>query len=147
MLTERFDPDRLVEKACEAADSDDFGGDDGWRDGLARLTDGLVGEARLSPLGVEIADADIMRALTARTDERLRTTLQRVLTEYSAKIYDPARALPGAENMPEKTLAALAATLTNTFDGAAIVGAVLAAPEVDVQQIPLLAALLSDAYG
>ncbi|HME48221.1 sulfotransferase [Mycobacterium sp.] len=66
MLSERFDPDRLVEKACEAADSDDFGGDDGWRDGLARLTDGLVGEARLSPLGVEIADADIMRALINR---------------------------------------------------------------------------------
>ena len=85
--------------------------------------------------------------IAARTDEKLRTTLQRVLTEYSAKIYDAARALPGAENMPEKTLAALAATLTNTFDGAAIVGAVLPAPEVDAQQIPLLAALLSDAYG
>jgi AcrR family transcriptional regulator len=85
--------------------------------------------------------------IAARTDEKLRATLQRVLAEYSAKIYDAARALPGAESMPEKTLVAVAATLTNTFDGAAIVAAVLPQPEVDAQQIPLLASLLADAYG
>src|SRR6202047_672376 len=62
--------------------------------------------------------------IAARTDEKLRATLQRVLIEYAAKIYDVARALPGAESIPEKTLTALAATITNTFDGAAIVAAV-----------------------
>jgi AcrR family transcriptional regulator len=81
--------------------------------------------------------------IAARTDEKLRATLQRVLTEYSAKIYDAARALPAAESIPEKTLATLAATLTNTFDGAAIVRAVLPRPEIDAQQIPLLASLLA----
>jgi AcrR family transcriptional regulator len=85
--------------------------------------------------------------IAARTDEKLRATLQRVLSEYSAKIYDTARVLPGAEHMPDKTLAALAATLTNTFDGAAIVGAVLPQPELDAQQIELLVSLLSDVYG
>jgi AcrR family transcriptional regulator len=85
--------------------------------------------------------------IAARTDEKLRATLQQVLTDYSAKIYDAARALPGAESVPEQTRAALAATLTNTFDGAAIVQAVLPQPEVDAQQIPLLATLLSAAYG
>jgi AcrR family transcriptional regulator len=84
--------------------------------------------------------------IAARTDEKLRATLQLVLAEYSAKIYDAARALPGAENMPEKTLVALAATLTNAFDGAAIVRAVLPHPEVDAEQIQFLASLLSDAY-
>ena len=47
MTTERFDPDRLVEQACEKAGSDDFGEPEGWRDGLDRLCDGLVSEARL----------------------------------------------------------------------------------------------------
>ena len=85
--------------------------------------------------------------IAARTDEKLRATLQRVLTEYGAKIYDAARALPGAEAIPEKTLVVLAATLTNTFDGAALVRAVLPQPEVDEQQISLLVSLLGDAYG
>jgi AcrR family transcriptional regulator len=85
--------------------------------------------------------------IAARTDEKLRATLQLVLAEYGAKIYDAARVLPGAENMPEKTLVALAATLTNAFDGAAIVRAVLPHPEVDTEQIQLLASLLGDAYG
>ena len=66
MTAERFHPDRLVEQACELAGSDDFGDDDTWRDGLARLCDGLVSEARLNDLGVEIAVLDIMRPLTSR---------------------------------------------------------------------------------
>jgi AcrR family transcriptional regulator len=85
--------------------------------------------------------------IAARTNETLRATLQRVLSEFSAKIYHAARTLPGAENMAEKTLFALAATLTNTFDGAAIVAAVLPQPEVDAQQMQLLASLLSAVYG
>jgi AcrR family transcriptional regulator len=85
--------------------------------------------------------------IAARTDEKLKATLQHVLAEYSGKIFDAARGLPGAENVPAGTLAALVATLTNTFDGAAIVAAVLPQPELDGQQIPLLASLLRDAYG
>ena len=37
-----------------------------WRDGLGRLCDGLVGEARLNDLGVEIAALDIVRPLKNR---------------------------------------------------------------------------------
>ena len=66
MSAERFQPDHLVEQACELAGSDDFGDDDTWRDGLARLCDGLVSEARLNDLGVEIAVLDIVRPLTGR---------------------------------------------------------------------------------
>ena len=67
MNAERFNPDRLVEQACELAGSDDFGdfGDGGWRDGLARVADGLAHQARLSPLGVEIA----VRRHPARPDQ------------------------------------------------------------------------------
>jgi len=64
-LRERFTPERLVAAACEEAGSDDFG-DDGWQDGLHRLADGLVDEARLSDIGVEIAHLDVMRALRNR---------------------------------------------------------------------------------
>ncbi|MCW2653051.1 MAG: hypothetical protein QOE41_1616 [Mycobacterium sp.] len=81
--------------------------------------------------------------IAARTDEKLRATLQHVLTEFSAKIYDAARALPGAEGLPEDLFAALVATITNTFDGAAIVRAVLPQPGIDARQVPLLASLLS----
>ena len=66
MSAARFDIDTLVAQACEAAGSDDFGEPDGWRDGLARLTDGLVNEAHLSDLGVEIAVMDIVGPLTNR---------------------------------------------------------------------------------
>jgi hypothetical protein len=65
-VKERFDPDTLIDQACELAGSDDFGEPDGWREGLERLTDGLVTEARLSDLGVEIAVLDIVSPLTNR---------------------------------------------------------------------------------
>ena len=55
MSAEHFQLEPLVEHACELAGSDDFGDDDSWREGLALLCDGLVSEARLSDLGVEIA--------------------------------------------------------------------------------------------
>ncbi len=64
-LQERFDPESLIATACDEAGSDDFG-DDGWRPGLDRVTDGLINEARLSAIGVEIAYLDIMRALKNR---------------------------------------------------------------------------------
>ncbi|WP_442008167.1 sulfotransferase family protein [Mycobacterium sp. 2YAF39] len=66
MSAEHFQPDLLVEHACELADSDDFGGDDSWREGLALLCDGLVSEARLSDLGVEIAVSDLLRPMVNR---------------------------------------------------------------------------------
>src|ERR1700738_5025944 len=63
---ERFRPDRLVERACDLAGSDDFGDDDTWRDGLARLCDGMASEARLNDLGVAIALLDLIPPLTIR---------------------------------------------------------------------------------
>ncbi len=69
-LQERFDPATLIAAACEEAGSDDFAdaGYQGWRLGLQHLTEGLINEARLSALGVEIACLDIMRALKNRLD-------------------------------------------------------------------------------
>lgn len=84
--------------------------------------------------------------IAARTDEKLRDTLREVLSEYSTTIYETARTLPGAQDVPPRTLAALIATLTNTFDGAAIVRAVLPEPELDAHQIALLDTLLSAAF-
>ena len=64
-LQERFTPERLIATACDEAGSDDFGAD-GWQTGLDRLTEGLMNEARLSAIGVEIAYLDLMRALKNR---------------------------------------------------------------------------------
>ena len=85
--------------------------------------------------------------IAARTDERLTATLQEVLTEFGAKIFDVARGLPGAEGLSDETLLTLVATLMNTFDGAAILNAVLPQPELNAQKVALIAALLNDAYG
>jgi len=67
-LAVRLSPDLLIEQACETAGSDDFGDIDGWRDGLALLADGLINEANLSALGVEIAHGDLLRALVNRLE-------------------------------------------------------------------------------
>lgn len=64
-LQQRFNPDSLIAAACEQAGSDDFG-EDGWQSGLERVADGLVNEARLSAIGVEVAYLDLIRALTSR---------------------------------------------------------------------------------
>jgi AcrR family transcriptional regulator len=80
--------------------------------------------------------------VAARTDEKLRATLQEVLTEYVANIYDVAKALPGADRFPDDTFIALVAIITNTFDGAAIVRAVLPQPEIEANRIALLAKLI-----
>jgi AcrR family transcriptional regulator len=85
--------------------------------------------------------------VAARTDEKLRATLQDVLTEYGTKIYDVARAIPGAESVPEETVALMTVTMTNAFDGAAILRAIVPDPEMEARQISLLAELLTDAYG
>jgi AcrR family transcriptional regulator len=81
--------------------------------------------------------------VAARTDEKLRATLQDVLTEYAANIHDIARSLPGTEQFPDETFSALVAILTNTFDGAAIVRAVLPQPDIEAKRIQLMTSLLS----
>lgn len=81
--------------------------------------------------------------VAARTDEKLKETLQNVLGQYSAKIHDAARALPGAESFPEETFLVIVALMTNVFDGAAIVRGVLPQPELEEQRIPMLTALLT----
>jgi AcrR family transcriptional regulator len=83
--------------------------------------------------------------VAARTDEKLRETLQEVLTEYAANIYDVAKALPGADQFPDDTFMALVAIITNTFDGAAIVRAVLPQPDIEAKRIALLASLIGGA--
>lgn len=81
--------------------------------------------------------------VAARTDEKLKETLQNVLGQYSAKFHDAARALPGAESFPEETFPVIVALMTNVFDGAAIVRGVLPQPELEEQRIPMLTALLT----
>jgi AcrR family transcriptional regulator len=83
--------------------------------------------------------------IAARTDQKLRDTLQHELGQYSVKIHDAARALPGAESFPEEIFPVLVALLTNVFDGAAVVEGVLPQPEIAEQRIPVLAALLTAA--
>jgi AcrR family transcriptional regulator len=83
--------------------------------------------------------------IAARTDEKLRATLQDVLTEYAANIYDIARASPGADRFREDSFAAPVAIMTNTFDGAALLRAVLPQPEIEAKRIQVLAALLGGA--
>ena len=83
--------------------------------------------------------------VAARTDEKLRDTLQHELGQYSAKIHDAARALPGAESFAPETFPVLVTLLTNVFDGAAVVEGVLPRPEIAEQRIPVLMALLTAA--
>jgi AcrR family transcriptional regulator len=83
--------------------------------------------------------------IAARTDEKLKGTLQDELGQYSAKIHDAARALPGAESFPEETLPVVVALLTNVFDGAAVVEGVLPQPNIAEQRIGVLTALLTAA--
>ncbi len=83
--------------------------------------------------------------IAARTDEKLRDTLQHELGQYRARIHDAARALPGAESFREETFPVVVALMTNVFDGAALVEGVLPQPDIAEQRIPVLTALLSAA--
>jgi AcrR family transcriptional regulator len=83
--------------------------------------------------------------IAGRTDEKLNAHLQQVLGPYTAKIYDTARVLPGAEGFPEESFPVLVALLTNVFDGAALVRGVLPEPEIEQRRVPLLAALITGA--
>lgn len=81
--------------------------------------------------------------VAARTDEKLKATLRDVLTEYATNIHQTARGVPGSEQLPEDVFTVALAVLVNTFDGAAVVRAVLAQPELEGPRIALLTALLS----
>ncbi|WP_101951609.1 TetR/AcrR family transcriptional regulator [Mycobacterium sp. 3519A] len=76
--------------------------------------------------------------VAARTDGKLKATLQTVLAEYAENIYATARAFPGAEKFDEDTFATLVAIITNAFNGAAIVRPVLPQPDSEEKQIDLL---------
>jgi AcrR family transcriptional regulator len=81
--------------------------------------------------------------IAARTDEKLRATMQHELAQYAAKIHDAARALPGAEGFPEETFPVVVALMRNVFDGAAVVEGVLPQPEIATHRIPVLTALVT----
>ncbi|MDH6243638.1 TetR/AcrR family transcriptional regulator [Mycobacterium sp. OTB74] len=81
--------------------------------------------------------------VAARTDEKLRTTLQGALIEYSSNIYETAQAMPGADQLPAEHLAMLVTILINVFDGAGLMRAALPQPELEDGRIQLLLAMLS----
>lgn len=81
--------------------------------------------------------------VAARTDEKLRDTLQGALAEYARNIVETAQAIPGADQIPAEHMMMLVAVLTNTFDGAALVRAVMPQPELEDARIALLLAMLS----
>ena len=81
--------------------------------------------------------------IAARTDEKLNARLRDVLAQYTAKILDAARALPGADAIGEETFPVLVALLTNVFDGAAIVRGVFPEPGIEEQRIALLSTLIT----
>jgi AcrR family transcriptional regulator len=99
---------------------------------VVHIVQGVAGDVVMQELQV-----------AARTDEKLRATLQEVLKAYGDRMLDTARALPTADQYPDEVLAALVALLVNTFDGAALVRNVLPQPELDALRIPFLMSLLA----
>ncbi|MFZ1178296.1 MAG: TetR/AcrR family transcriptional regulator [Mycobacterium sp.] len=81
--------------------------------------------------------------IAGRTDEKLNAHLRDALGPYTAKIYEAARALPGAESFGEENFPVLVAVLTNVFDGAALVRGVLPDPDIEERRIALLTALIT----
>ncbi|CQD10612.1 TetR family transcriptional regulator [Mycobacterium lentiflavum] len=81
--------------------------------------------------------------IAARTDEKLKAHLRDVLAQYTAKILDAARALPGADAIGEETFPVLVALMTNVFDGAAIVRGIFPEPDIEEQRIALLSKLIT----
>jgi AcrR family transcriptional regulator len=81
--------------------------------------------------------------IAARTDEKLNAHLRDVLAQYTAKILDAARALPGADAIGDETFPVLVALMTNVFDGAAIVRGIFPEPDIEEQRIALLSKLIT----
>jgi AcrR family transcriptional regulator len=81
--------------------------------------------------------------VAARTDQKLNAHLRESLGPYAAKIYEAARAMPGAESFPQETFPVLVALLNNAFDGAALVRGVLPDPDLEERRIALLTTLIT----
>jgi hypothetical protein len=62
---DRLQRDRLLEEARTAAGADDLG-EDTWGEGLDRVLDGFLTEARLNDVGVEVAATDVLTYLGNR---------------------------------------------------------------------------------
>jgi AcrR family transcriptional regulator len=80
--------------------------------------------------------------VAARTDEKLRATLQDVMAIYVKNILDVAHALPESDRFPPDEMATIVATFINAFDGAALVRAVIPASDIEEKRIQLLSALV-----
>ncbi|HEY4332961.1 MAG TPA: hypothetical protein VGM78_10350, partial [Ilumatobacteraceae bacterium] len=65
MVHETLNVRALVDRARVATDLDDLGPDT-WREGLDRLLDALIAEARLTDLGEQIVAAMIVNDLSSR---------------------------------------------------------------------------------
>ena len=102
---------------------------------------GILRDLTSGPVNAVIYELTV----AARTDEKLRETLQHELAHYAAKIDEASRALPGVAGFPADTFPVLVALMRNVFDGAAVVEGVLPQPEIAAQRIPVLTALLNAA--
>lgn len=80
--------------------------------------------------------------VAARTDEKLKETLQNVLGQYSAKIHDAARALPGAE-LSGGDISGHRGVDDQRLRQRRHCARVLPQPELEEQRIPMLTALLT----
>jgi AcrR family transcriptional regulator len=84
--------------------------------------------------------------IAARTDAKLKATLQDELGDYADKIIEAARTLPGAEQFPQDKFPVIVGLLANVFDGAAVVQGIVPVPELDEHRIPMLMELLTNAF-
>ena len=84
--------------------------------------------------------------IAARTDAKLKATLQDELGDYADKIIEAARTLPGAEQFPQDKFPVIVGLLANVFDGAAVVQGIVPVPELDEHRIPMLMELLTKAF-
>lgn len=84
--------------------------------------------------------------IAARTDEKLKATLQDELGEYAEKILEAARTVPGAEQFPQDKFPVIVGLVANVFDGAAVVQGIVPVPELDEHRIPMLMELLTKAF-
>jgi|SRR4051812_9037400 AcrR family transcriptional regulator len=112
------------------------------RPGLEGLLE-IVRDVTGNPTNAVIHDLWV----AARTDGKLRDTLREAMTAYVAEVYKAARALSSAAEVAavggEENFAALVSVLIHTFDGAAMMGYVMAQPDLDERRIPVLLTLLA----
>lgn len=95
---------------------------------------GILRDLTSGPVNAVIYELTV----AARTDEKLRETLQHELAQYAAKIDEVSRALPGVEGFPPDTFPVLVALMRNVFDGAAISGCGSTPSTTAAQRIPVL---------